>query len=151
MLMARMHARRRGKSRSRKPGKKAEWVEYEKDEIEKIIIKLAKQGKNASIIGIVLRDQYGIPDVRDFGLRITKVLEKHNILPYEVPEDMYMLLKKAVRLHEHLQKHKKDKLNIHNLQLIESKIRRLVTYYKNKGKLPKDWKYTIERAKLIVE
>ena len=39
----------------------------------------------------------------------------------------------------------------HGLELLESKIRRLGKYYARKGKLPKDWKYSIETAKLIVK
>jgi small subunit ribosomal protein S15 len=43
-----------------KPG----WVDYSTEEIEDIILKLRKEGKSASVIGVILRDQYGIPDVK---------------------------------------------------------------------------------------
>jgi small subunit ribosomal protein S15 len=36
------------------------------------------------------------------------------------------------------------------MQLIESKIRRLAKYYKREGKLPEDWAYNLEQAKLLV-
>src|SRR3989338_8024853 len=103
--MARMHSRKHGKHGSKKPVKKLklEWLIYDKDEMEKIVQKLAKEGKTSSEIGIILRDQYGIPDVRYFGARITKIMPKK-----EIPEDLYSLLKKAVNLHTHMGENRKD-------------------------------------------
>lgn len=149
--MARMHSRRRGRSGSSKPEKPGgEWLDFDKEEIEKLIVKLAKETHSSSKIGIILRDQYGIPDVSRYKLKITEVMEKNN-LNKEIPEDLYNLLEKAVNMHDHVEENKKDGKNIHNLELVESKIRRLVKYYRKKGKLPEKWKYTIEKARLLVE
>ncbi|MCD6557580.1 MAG: 30S ribosomal protein S15 [Candidatus Latescibacterota bacterium] len=149
--MARMYSRKRGKSGSKKPKKKKhDWVMYSKEEIEKLIIKLAKEGYQSSQIGMILRDQYGIPDVREFGLRITKVMKRHNLLK-EIPEDMFNLMKKAIALRRHLETNKKDGISKRGLILTESKIRRLGKYYVRKGRLPKDWKYSPEKAKLLVK
>jgi len=126
------------------------FVEYSKEEVERIILKLAKEGKTQSEIGLILRDTYGIPSVKLYDLKIGKVLKKHG-MEREIPEDLFNLLKKAVSMHNHMLRHKKDKYCRHRFQLIEDKIRRLVDYYKAKGKLPADWKYDIERAKLIVK
>ena len=50
-----------------------EWVTYSDEEIEEMILKFNKEGKSTSEIGIVLRDQYGIPSVKDVtGERITE-------------------------------------------------------------------------------
>jgi small subunit ribosomal protein S15 len=148
--MARMHSRKHGRSRSHKPEKKRpSWLGYDKGEIESLITKLAKEGMTNAKIGIALRDQYGIPDVRVAGIRVAKVTEGH--VPREVPEDMYNLIQQAVGLHKHLQENKKDAKAIHGVELVESKIRRLGKYYVRKGKLPVGWKYTIEKAKLIVK
>lgn len=147
MIMARMHSRKHGRSGSTKPPKKKHsWVSYEKKEVENLVKKLSKEGHSQAEIGIILRDQYGIPDVRVFGLRIGKTAEKK-----EVPEDLYNLIEQAVLLHTHLQENRKDKKAIHGLQLVESKVRRLGKYYVRKRRLPDDWKYTIETAKLIVK
>jgi len=150
-IVARMHSRKRGKSGSKKPVKKIkhDWIPYDKDEIEKLIVKLAKEGYSNAEIGTILRDQYGIPDVRVFNMKIGKVVDKY--IKREIPEDMFNLMKKAVAIHKHLEKHKKDKRSVHSLQLVESKIRRLGKYYVRKGKLPKGWKYNIEEAKLLVK
>ncbi len=127
------------------------WVEYSKEEVEKLVVKLRKEGYQAAMIGLILRDQYGIPSVKKItGKTITKILEE-NGLGSEIPEDLYNLIKRAVKVANHLEKHKKDKHSARGLQILESKIRRLAEYYKVQGKLPKDWKYTREAAKLIVK
>lgn len=54
-----------------------EWVTYSDEEIEEMILKFNKEGKSTSEIGIVLRDQYGIPSVKDVtGERITEILKE---------------------------------------------------------------------------
>ena len=127
------------------------WVDYNKEEVEKLVIKLRKEGKTAAQIGLVLRDQYGIPSVKKItGKKISQILEE-NGLAMEIPEDLYNLLKRAVNLSNHLEKHKKDKHSARGLNILESRIRRLVKYYQAVGKLPETWKYTRETAKLIVK
>ncbi len=149
--MARMYARRRGKSGSTKPVVKADWVDYTPEEVEQLVIKLAKEGHPPSKIGLILRDQYGIPSVRDItGKKITKILKEHGLAP-KIPEDLFNLIKRAVNLREHLAIHKKDKHSRRGLELIECKIRRLAEYYIERGVLPKDWKYDPEKAKLWVQ
>jgi len=59
----------------------------------------------------------------------------------ELPEDLSNLLKRATRLKEHLEKNKMDRVNKRALELVESKIRRLVNYYRKRDALPKGWKY----------
>ena|SRR3989338_8221428 len=145
-----MHSRKHGKHGSHKPPKKKQaWVAYEKEEIEKLAAKLAKEGNSSAIIGTILRDQYGIPDVRAYGLRIGKIAEKE--AKKELTEDMYNLMVKAVNLHRHMSTNKGDANTKHGLELLESKIRRLGKYYARKGRLQKGWKYNIEAAKLLVK
>jgi len=145
-----MYSRRKGKSGSKKPVQKiAPWVTYKPEELEEIVVKLAKQGYQSAQIGTILRDQYGVPTVRIKGLKIAQIMKKHNLYP-EFPEDMMNLMKKAVKLHKHLAKNKKDTTSKRGLELTESKIRRLAKYYKRKGVIPQDWKYDINKVKLIV-
>ena len=148
--MARRYSRKHGKHGSTKPPRrKHQWVAYDKEEVEELVKKFAKEGKADAYIGTVLRDQYGIPDVRALGLRVSRTTAK--IVTKTVPDDMYSLIEKAVNLHSHLIRNHGDAKAIHGLELLESKIRRLGKYYSRKGKLPKDWKYTIEKAKLLVK
>jgi small subunit ribosomal protein S15 len=146
-----MHSRRKGRSKSKKPSREGspDWVSLSKAEVEELIIKLAKDGNNPSKIGLILRDQYGVPDVRPIiGCKITKVLED-NKMGLKLPEDLQSLINKAVALNNHLDKNSRDKHNRRGLMLIESKIRRLSKYYIREGKLEKGWRYDPEKARLI--
>lgn len=146
-----MHSRKKGRAGSKKPSATAKWVEYKDKEVERLVLKLHKDGLNAADIGRNLRDQYGIPSVKNITKKtITQILEENNLLP-KIPEDLFNMLKKAVSLRDHLAKNKKDYISKHGLELLESKIRRLVKYYVKKGRLAKGFKYEPERAKLLIE
>lgn len=147
-----MHARRRGKSGSKKPmvKEKPGWVTLSGKETEDIITKLVKEGKTPSVTGAILRDQYGIPDVKLVtGKSITKILKDNNIKS-EIPDDLRDLIKKAVNLSKHLEVNSKDLPNKRGLALVEAKIRRLVRYYKRNNVLPDNWKYSLENARLLL-
>jgi small subunit ribosomal protein S15 len=141
--MARLYSHRHGKSHSRRPIliTKPSWVQLDAPQIEELVIKLAKEGTKKSLIGITLRDQYGVPLVKAVtGKRIGQILKEKGITMYEM-EDLKDLMKQADRMKRHLERYKADRLARHSLQLLESKIRRLVHYYKDSGLLPPDWKY----------
>lgn len=150
--MARMHSRDKGKSGSTTPIKKIpSWMRYKETEIEKLIIKLAKAGNSSSEIGLVLRDTYGIHSVKAAtGKKITKILEEKK-LAKEIPDDLMALIVKFLDVKKHLEKNRQDKTAKRGLQLTDSKIRRLVKYYKSTGRLPADWKFDHEKVKMYVE
>lgn len=151
--MARMHSRKKGKSGSTKPIKKAvpSWSSYKPKEIEMLIVKMSKEGKTASQIGIILRDVYGIPSTKLLAKKkITQLLEAKK-LTGDVPEDLMALMKKDVMIKKHMETNKKDTAALRGLQLTESKIKRLVKYYKEVGKLDKTWKFDPEKIKLVIE
>lgn len=130
---------------------KPEWVEYSTEEIEELILKLTKEGNSTSKIGIILRDQYGIPDVKLItGQKITKILEKHD-QGLEYPEDLMNLIRRAVNIRDHLEENPKDLHTRRGLRIIESKIRRLVRYYTREGVLPEGWRYDPRSAALLVK
>ena len=149
--MAKMHSRKKGRARSKKPTASAKWVEYKEKEVERLVIKLRKDGLQLADIGRLLRDQYGIPSVKQItGKTVTRILEENNLLS-QLPDDLLNLLKRAVSVRDHLAKNKKDYTSKHGLELLESKIRRLIKYYIKAKKLPKGFAYEPERAKLLVE
>ena len=151
--MARVYSRGKGKHGSKKPPIKRipRWMKYKKDEIEQLIIKFSKERCSSAMIGTILRDQYGIPDVKIIlGKTITQIMKENKFYP-QMPEDMLNLLRKIVRLRQHLESNKSDKHSKKGLENLESKIRRLGKYYTREGKLPKDWRYDAEQAKLIVQ
>jgi small subunit ribosomal protein S15 len=151
--MARMHSRKRGRSGSKKPPVKIvpKWLKYSKKEVEELVIKFAKEGKQSAIIGKILRDQFGIPDVKTItGKSITEIMKENNLYP-QIPEDLMNLFERMINLREHLAKHKSDKHSKVGLERLESKIRRLIKYYSRKGRIPKDFTYDVERIKLLVQ
>lgn len=126
------------------------WVEYKKKDIEALVVKLGKEGLSPSGIGMQLRDQYGIPNVKlSTGKKITEILEE-NGLTSTYPEDILNLIKKAVRVRRHIEENTKDYHSRRGLRLTEAKIRRLAKYYKRKGILPEDWRYDPEKAVLLL-
>lgn len=151
--MARMHSRRKGKSGSHKPlsRQKSGWIRYASKEIEMLVIKLAKEDKTASEIGVILRDVYGVPDVKLLtGKTITKILKEKNLIK-ELPDDLVALMKKLVSIKAHLANNKQDMSAKRGHQLTESKINRLVKYYKKSGKIPVSWKYNPAKLKMYTE
>ncbi len=134
---------KKGSSGSTRPPTKAppEWFKMSAEEVEKLVVELAKKGYSPSMIGIILRDQYGVPLVKWVtGKSITEILEEHGLAP-KIPEDLQALIKRAERIRRHLEEHPKDMSAKRGLLLVESKIHRLVKYYKRVGKLPPDWEY----------
>ena len=147
--MTRIHSHRRGKSQSFRPiNKKVDWVKLTSEQINEIISKLNKDGLNSSQIGIVLRDQYTVPSVRTVvGKKMKEILEDIDASP-TIPEDLDSLVKRAVRLQNHLKSNKGDRKNVRSLEMIEAKIHRVSKYYKTKNTIPKDWKYKAMVAQL---
>ena len=138
--MARTHARVRGKSGSSKPVvADLSFVTMKKADVEKTIVKLANDDIKASMIGLILRDTYGVPSVKKVtGKSIGAILAEAKIV-FRIPEDLEALVKKATALKKHLESNTRDVHNKRGLQLIEAKIRRLSKYYKVKGKIPANW------------
>jgi len=150
--MARLYSRSKGKAGSKKPldAKKQPWVSYSNEEIEKLIVKLAKSGLTASQIGLNLRDRYGIPDVQVItSKKISQILKEHGALP-KLPEDLISLIRREIDLAKHLETNKKDTSAQRGLILTESKIKRLVKYYKAHKMLPLTWEFSRENAKLLI-
>ncbi len=111
---------------------------------------MGKKGETASIIGLRLRDQYGIPLVKAItGKRIHKILQEHNITT-PLPEDFTQLAKKALNIRKHLEENKKDLESKKGLQRTEAKLYRLLTYYKDQGIIESDFKYKPEKVKLLI-
>ncbi len=145
--MARMHSSDRGSSGSSKPvNPNTDWVIYDDDEIVELARQLHDDGLDPSAIGRALRDRYGIPDVTELtGDHLTDIVDVDGF-----PEDLRQLMRKAISLQEHLDDHPNDTAAERQLRLTESKIRRLVDYYRG-DEIPDDWTYNIEKARLVVE
>jgi small subunit ribosomal protein S15 len=151
-----MHTRRRGSSGSDKPvaDDPPEWSDVDADDVETRIVELAEQGYDPSQIGMKLRDEgvkgTPIPDVKlATGKKLTTILEEHDAEP-ELPEDLRNLMERAIRLREHMEENPQDAQNKRALQNTESKIRRLVNYYRG-DELDEEFTYSYDVAVELLE
>ncbi|KAI1431653.1 40S ribosomal protein S13 [Xylaria sp. CBS 124048] len=171
--MGRLHSKGKGISASAVPYSRTppSWSKTTPAQVEENIIKLARKGTTPSQIGVVLRDSHGIAQVKAVtGNKILRILKSNGLAP-ELPEDLYMLIKKAVSVRKHLERNRKDKDAKFRLILVESRIHRLARYYKASslkrtllpnefasltiysqtvGVLPPTWKYASATASTIV-
>jgi len=148
--VGRLHSHRHGKSHSIRPVTPSAptWVKQNPGEIEELVAKYAKEGLRPSEIGIKLRDQHSIPLIRQIVKKsVAEILEQKGVKP-DMPEDLNNLVTKALGLQKHLKEHKSDRRNVRSLELLEAKVHRLSSYYKEIGRIPKTWKYKAVIAQL---
>ena len=151
-----MHSRRRGSSGSDRPtaDEPPEWSDVEEDAIEERVVELAEEGHDPSQIGLELRDEgvqgTPVPDVKlATGRKVTEILEAHDAAP-DLPEDLRNLMERAVRLRDHMNENPGDAQNKRALQNTESKIRRLVDYYRG-DELDAEFTYEYDEARELLE
>jgi small subunit ribosomal protein S13e len=150
--MGRMHSKGKGTARRCLPfrTKAPSWMAVSTGDLSEQIVKLAKKGMYPSQIGVLLRDQYGVPQVKSVtGSKVLRILKKSGLAP-SIPEDLYHMIKKAVSVRKHLEKNRKDTDAKFRLILIESRIHRLARYYRRTKQLPPTWKYESATASTLV-
>jgi len=150
--MVRMHAPGKGISASAIPYRRSvpAWQKQTAEEVKDIIFKLAKKGYKPSLIGVHLRDTYGVGKSHYLtGSKILRVLKSMGVAP-DLPEDIYFMIKKAVGMRKHLDRNRKDRDAKFRLILVESRIHRLARYYKQQGVLPPNFKYESSTASALV-
>jgi len=111
-----------------------EWSDVDSEDIESRVVELAEQGHDPSQIGMKLRDEgvkgTPVPNVKlATGKKVTEILEE-NDAKADIPEDLRNLMERAIRLRRHMEENGNDAQNKRALQNTESKIRRLVSYYR---------------------
>ena len=151
-----MHSRRRGSSGSDRPtaDEPPEWSDVDTEAIEERVVELAEEGHDPSQIGLKLRDEgvqgTPVPDVKlATGKKVTGILEAHDAAP-NLPEDLRSLMERAVRLRDHMDENPGDAQNKRALQNTESKIRRLVDYYRG-DELDEAFTYEYDEARELLE
>lgn len=106
------------------------WLKYSEEEVKAIIIKLADKGLTAEKIGLVLRDQYGIPKVKLYDLKIKKVLEEKGKFKEPTVLNLNTKLGKVI---EHYKKNKQDKRAERSLIITKAKLKKREDYHKRKS------------------
>jgi len=104
---------------------KPAWLKLKEDELKKIIAELSKKYP-ASQIGIILRDQYGVPTTRLYGKKLKMYLEELGI---NSNEDLQSAEKKVERLKEHLKDNITDRKAKHKLQKAQSHLNKTQRYF----------------------
>ena len=85
---------------------KPSWLKTSQEEVEKIIIDLAKQEITTEKIGLILRDQYGIPTARVYGKKISQIIKQVGL---EAKSALANVEKNVEELKKHIAKNKQDK------------------------------------------
>ena len=105
--------------------KKPTWVKMQEPELKKVILELS-ESHTPSQIGIILRDQYGIPTTKVFGKKLKAYLKELNI---ERNEDLDNAIKKVDGLKEHLKENITDRKAKHKLQHAQSRLNIIKKYF----------------------
>lgn len=151
--MARIYSGKKGESGSKKPPSKVKpkWVKQTPEEVEKLVVELSKNKYSSAVIGTILRDSHGIPDVKIItGKTVSKIMRENSLYP-DYPEDLMNMFRQAIRVSEHLNLNKGDKHSKRGLKNLEAKIRRLIKYYAVTNKVPKGFQYDYQKVKLLVQ
>jgi ribosomal protein S15P/S13E len=90
---------------------------------------------------MMMRDRYAVPLVKSMTGKNVQELLRPGQQAGALPEDLSVLVNKATEMRRHLEKNRKDYVNKRSLAMIESKIHRLVKYYRAKGQLRPEWEY----------
>jgi small subunit ribosomal protein S15 len=106
------------------------WLKTTEEELKKLIGQLAEKNAPAQI-GIILRDQYGIPTTRLYGKKLGQYLKEMGI---ELDPDKENAEKKLERLKEHFKENKTDKKAKHKLQKAQGRVRTLGKYAERRNK-----------------
>ncbi len=141
--MTRMHSDGRGSSGSDNPTTKSssDWIDYDGEEVVDLVVKLRRDGHQPAQIGLKLRDQYGIPSVKEeTGMSITEILEQEG-MELDIPEDLRNLVDKAENIQDHLEDNQEDEQARRRLELTEAKIRRVADYHRENGNIDEEWEY----------
>ncbi|MCD4771430.1 30S ribosomal protein S15 [archaeon] len=105
--------------------KKPTWVKMKEPELKKVILELSETYA-PSQIGLVLRDQYGIPTTKVFGKKLKAYLKELGI---ERNEDLENAEKKVDRMKEHLKNNITDRSAKHKLQHAQSRLNIIKKYF----------------------
>lgn len=85
--------------------KKPEWVSMKSADLENLVVDLAKKGNSPEKIGLILRDQHGVPKAKLLGKSISKILQENKV---STKSERDKISEKINTLKVHISKHKKN-------------------------------------------
>jgi ribosomal protein S15P/S13E len=112
--------------------KKPIWLKYTEEEVKGIILKIIEKDPNMTSekIGLVLRDNYGIPKTKIYGFSISDVLKEAK--KWENPNQKN-LKNKVTKLEKHLAKNKHDTRTGRSLIITKAKLKKVEEYLASKA------------------
>ncbi len=100
------------------------WLKHTEEDVKSFVLKLSDKGLTAEKIGLVLRDNYGIPKVSLYGLKIKDILKER----FEEPSTIN-LEKKFKKIVDHYQKNKQDKKAERSMIITGAKLKKRKDYH----------------------
>jgi ribosomal protein S15P/S13E len=106
------------------------WLKMSEEDLKKVILELADKYPPAQI-GIILRDQYGVPSTKVYGKKLNAYLKELGI---ETNPDLENAEKKLDRIKEHMKNNVTDKRSKHKMQKAQTRYNILKKYFAKKKK-----------------
>ena len=112
---------------AKKTIKKPIWLKYTDQEVKEIILKIVEKQPELTSekIGLILRDNYGIPKTKIYGFSISKVLKEAN--KYKNP-DLSNMQTKVAKLEKNVAKNKQDKRTGRALIINKARLKKIEDY-----------------------
>jgi len=106
------------------------WLKLTEEKLKKLITQIAEKHSPAQL-GLVLRDQYGIPTTKVYGKKLGKYLKE---LGFNKDFDKENNERKIDRLQEHCKNNITDKKAKHKLQKVQGRTNTLKKYAQRRNK-----------------
>ena len=104
------------------------WLKMTEEEMKKLILELSERHQPAQI-GLILRDQYGVPTTKIFGKKLSAYLREAGKNEFF---EVKNIEKKVEKIKEHMKNNKQDKKAKHKFQKANSKLNALRKYSKTR-------------------
>ncbi len=107
--------------------KKPVWLKYTEAEVKEIILKIIEKSPELTSekIGLILRDNYGIPTVSIYRFKISEVLKEAG--KYKSPDSENLRVKQA-KLEKHIEKNHGDQKTKRSLIITKAKLKKVTEY-----------------------
>ena len=106
---------------------KPSWLKFTEKEVRELILKIAEKEPSTEKIGLILRDQYGIPKSKIYGIKIKNILNEKYIEP-----SIINLENKLQKIINHYKKNKQDKKAERSLIITKAKLKKRKDYHEKK-------------------
>ena len=106
------------------------WLKMSEEELKKLVLELSEKYQPAQI-GLILRDQYGVPTTKVFGRKLSAYLKEAGKNEFF---ELKNVEKKVAAIKEHMESNITDKKAKHKLQKSMSKLNAMRKYSERRKK-----------------